>query len=335
MFYVYEWYVVESGDIFYVGKGTKNRYKCKKRNHLFNEMIASHNCDVRIVAYFDDESAAYAYEFNRIQELRSIGQCSCNISDGGTGGSPDVWTDEMRQQFSEHNVMKAECQRERMRDHNPMQTRQQRRRMSTENPMKNKTVASKVNGKKRRPVIIGCVEYESIKEASVFYGVSESTLHGWCQRGITPDGVKCRFLNQGDNELYTLKNNGQKRSITYCGKHYDSATQLAAVLGVSQTTVSRWCRDGMDTSGNPIRYDDDDRRDFSPSSVRRQCVIVNGKRFKNKSEAARAFGISTYLLTQYLNNKKHCADFVCEYGNQQPSRENSSNSIPEGSTTNG
>ena len=28
-------------------------------------------------------------------------------------------------------------------------------------------------------------------------------------------------------------------------------------------------------------------------------------------------------------------DFVCEYGNQQPSRENSSNSIPEGSTTNG
>lgn len=27
MFYVYEWYIVETGEIFYVGKGCKNRYK--------------------------------------------------------------------------------------------------------------------------------------------------------------------------------------------------------------------------------------------------------------------------------------------------------------------
>ena len=39
MYYVYEWYVKETGEIFYVGKGTKNRYKVKKHNRFFNDFI--------------------------------------------------------------------------------------------------------------------------------------------------------------------------------------------------------------------------------------------------------------------------------------------------------
>ena len=40
MFYVYEWFVKESGEVFYVGKGTKNRYKVKKHNKFFNDFIS-------------------------------------------------------------------------------------------------------------------------------------------------------------------------------------------------------------------------------------------------------------------------------------------------------
>ena len=40
MFYVYEWYIVETGEIFYVGKGCKNRYKSTcHRNRLFDEFM--------------------------------------------------------------------------------------------------------------------------------------------------------------------------------------------------------------------------------------------------------------------------------------------------------
>lgn len=335
MFYVYEWYVVESGDIFYVGKGTKRRYKCRNRNKLFNEMLATHKCDVRIVAYFDNEKDAYEYEFDRIKELRSIGQCSCNISDGGTGGSPDVWSDEMRQMFSEHNVMKSEDQRERMRNKNPMQRSDQQERMSKYNPMKDRVIAEKTNGQKRRPLIINGRNFRSVYEAMEAYGVSRSAIMGWCQRGTTPDGSLCHMLDVDAGEVYTLKNTGQKRAITYRGKHYSSATELAKELGVAQTTVSRWCRDGFDTSGNQIRYDDDTREIVMPASTRRSTIVVNGKWYPTKSAAARSVGISTYLLTQYLEHKKHSDDLICEYGNQQPSRENSSQSIPEGSTTNG
>ena len=38
-YYVYEWYVIDTNEIFYVGKGSRNRYKYTDRNALFQEMI--------------------------------------------------------------------------------------------------------------------------------------------------------------------------------------------------------------------------------------------------------------------------------------------------------
>ena len=39
MFYVYEWYIVETGEIFYVGKGSGNRVtSMKDRNEYFKNI---------------------------------------------------------------------------------------------------------------------------------------------------------------------------------------------------------------------------------------------------------------------------------------------------------
>lgn len=39
-YYVYEWFIEDSGEVFYVGKGRKQRYKTLKgRNKKFNEII--------------------------------------------------------------------------------------------------------------------------------------------------------------------------------------------------------------------------------------------------------------------------------------------------------
>lgn len=47
-FYVYEWYIINTGEVFYVGKGTGNRYKSlNSRNYFFQCMYNSHDCDVR------------------------------------------------------------------------------------------------------------------------------------------------------------------------------------------------------------------------------------------------------------------------------------------------
>ena len=54
MFYVYEWYNVDTNEIFYVGKGCGNRYKSiSHRNQHFLNYYETHECAVRIIKYFE------------------------------------------------------------------------------------------------------------------------------------------------------------------------------------------------------------------------------------------------------------------------------------------
>ena len=178
MFYVYEWYIKNTGEIIYVGKGCRNRYKVTKHNRFFNDMIKRNKCESRIIKKFENEKDAFDYEFIRINELKEKGECVCNIYNGGTGGSINWWTDEIRKKYSENNVMKSEKQRERMKKNNPMS---------------NPKIAEKKNGKKRIPVIINNKRYISIKQASTEVGVSTDTIARWCRQGHSTDGTKCFF----------------------------------------------------------------------------------------------------------------------------------------------
>ena len=176
MFYVYEWFIVDTGEIFYVGKGCNHRYKVRKHNKFFNDMIKRYKCDSRIVKTFNCEKDAFDYEHQRITELKEKGQCVCNIYDGGCGGTVSWWTDDTRKSYSENNIMKSEYHRERMK---------------TNNPMSNPEIAEKTNGQKRRIVIIGETTYKSIKETKDILGISYSNIITWSKRGFTPNGEKC------------------------------------------------------------------------------------------------------------------------------------------------
>jgi len=181
MFYVYEWFIKKTGEIIYVGKGCNNRYKVRKHNRFFNDMIRRFDCESRIIKYFENEKDAFDYEYIRVHELKKeVGQCVCNIYEGGTGGVKSWWTDELRKKYSEKNVMKSENQRQRMKDNNPMS-----------NPI----IAEKTNGQKRKPVIIDGKRYISIKEASQKFGVSTSTIAEWCKKGHDTKGIACYFEN--------------------------------------------------------------------------------------------------------------------------------------------
>ena len=61
MFYVYEWFIVDTGEIFYVGKGCNHRYKVRKHNKFFNDMIKRYKCDSRIVKTFNCEKDAVIF----------------------------------------------------------------------------------------------------------------------------------------------------------------------------------------------------------------------------------------------------------------------------------
>lgn len=73
-YYVYEWYIVDTGEIFYVGKGSGNRVtSMKDRNDYFKNIRAKYKCNYRIVRGFDNEEEAYAFELEYGKRLKEQG----------------------------------------------------------------------------------------------------------------------------------------------------------------------------------------------------------------------------------------------------------------------
>ena len=90
VFYVYEWYNKDTGEVFYVGKGKNGRYKnVKQRNQYFKNYYNKYNCDVRKVLTGMNEKEAFDNEIKLIKEYRNKGQCKCNIANGGEGCTLD------------------------------------------------------------------------------------------------------------------------------------------------------------------------------------------------------------------------------------------------------
>lgn len=89
-FYVYEWYITETNEVFYVGKGTARRYKeHKRRNKMFLDIYNTHKCDVRIVKDKLSEKEAFDYEIELINYYRTETSFRLsNVEDGGYQDTP-------------------------------------------------------------------------------------------------------------------------------------------------------------------------------------------------------------------------------------------------------
>lgn len=325
MYYVYEWFIVETGEIIYVGKGTNRRYKVRKHNKLFNEMISRVKCESRIIKEFESESDAFSFEHQRVEELKSIGQCTCNIYGGGCGGTTDWWTSERRKQYSVKNVMRSEAQRQ---------------RMSKNNPMKNHEVAKRAGLQKRRPVIINGKEYDSVLEVMRVYNVCADTVQRWCRKGINSKGESCRYKDEEQVEFTgTRYNKGGCRAIIYDGRRYESGIDIARELGLSNSTINHWAKKGFTPNGIVCRYEDEKRvltyKKTIPGEFNRKPVIVNGVKYSSIRNAEDALGLKHGYLAAYFKGTRKNSKYICRYDNQQPSRGNSDDSTPEGSTTNG
>lgn len=83
-YYVYEHLL--DGEVFYVGKGSGNRYLQMgyARNRYWNNFVGDRINDVekRIVKYFENEDDAYIYEEELIYKYKKKGLCKCNIAIG-------------------------------------------------------------------------------------------------------------------------------------------------------------------------------------------------------------------------------------------------------------
>lgn len=220
-FYVYEWRDVDTGEVFYVGKGCGNRYKSlNHRNKYFLDYYNNHNTESVIVNYFDNEENAFAYELELTNYYKGIGQCQCCLMDGGYGGYSKIWSKEMKKYWSEYNPMKDEKQRE---------------RMSVDNPMKDSNIASIVGEKHKRAVVINGIKYNSVYEAAKANNVYDATIIRWCNRGYNTNGNPCRYENE-KQKSFTIQKTSSKKILVDKELLFNSLREAANFFGVKDTS---------------------------------------------------------------------------------------------------
>ncbi|MGO1527465.1 MAG: hypothetical protein ACTHWU_01935 [Senegalia sp. (in: firmicutes)] len=85
-FYVYEWFIIDSFEIFYVGKGTgRRKLELHNRSKYFMNIYNKYNCAVRLHKQSLTNEKACKEEIKRIAELKAVGQARCNFTTGGIG----------------------------------------------------------------------------------------------------------------------------------------------------------------------------------------------------------------------------------------------------------
>ena len=83
MFYVYQHVRLDTNEVFYVGKGTKDRAWSKhNRNQYWHNIVQKTDFKVEILNRFSDEGDAYRLEESLIKSLSPI----ANFAPGGIGG---------------------------------------------------------------------------------------------------------------------------------------------------------------------------------------------------------------------------------------------------------
>lgn len=113
-FYVYIWVNDDKDEIFYVGKGSKNRYKDKgrERNKWFQHIVNKYNCHSEILV--DGLTNDEALYLEREVEIRCR-KYGCNLVNlTECGGAPPIcagennpnfghkWSDEMKEKASKY-----------------------------------------------------------------------------------------------------------------------------------------------------------------------------------------------------------------------------------------
>ena len=90
---VYEWYVVPTKEVFYVGSCGTDRYKIgnKDRSERFNKYYNNFNCNYRVVEWFDSLEEAQNKEIELIALYKSKGLAKANRHIGGSSGGATMY----------------------------------------------------------------------------------------------------------------------------------------------------------------------------------------------------------------------------------------------------
>ncbi|MFJ5762742.1 hypothetical protein ACIQAA_27160 [Neobacillus sp. NPDC093182] len=181
MYYVYEYFNVETGEVFHVGAGSKNRlFSYYQRSKEFYRMVALNKTSVRIYRKDLTKEEAIQVETERIAELKSIGEAQTNKALKGT--IPDL-SDETKVKMSINSQKKVFTEKHR---------KNLGRSSATLNPNIKKKVSDALKGRNYRneewviTLTTGSqITFDTRKDAAEYFGVSKSLIGNWAASSIS------------------------------------------------------------------------------------------------------------------------------------------------------
>lgn len=231
-YYVYKWFIESTDEVFYIGKGSGDRYKDTfKRNQIFKQEYYNvfPDCKSEIIEYFETEDEAFQYEKEMIAYYRNINQAKANIDKGGAGGYKSQWTPELRAYMSKYN------------------------------PMKNPEIVKKsVTHRPKRAIKYKDRIYECATDLVPIMGVRLSKVCEYAKRGYDGHGNLCQYMDTEYEpvDLHKLSlNPASKGVIIDEDKVFDTLHDAATYIGGNAQCLGRALNKGHKTyKGHSCRY---------------------------------------------------------------------------------
>ena len=188
-FYTYAHYTADTKELFYIGKGQKNRHKhsCSKtRNKWWHSKVKKHNGFVsEILAVWDTEKEAFEHEKFLISIFKKQ---LVNLTDGGEGCAGLVHSTEARNKRSKSLMGKALTEERKTNISKSLQGR----KLSTEHAQRSREILSALREKTK--VKVKCIEteeiFDSVSEAALQTGVDASSIVKACKQKLNTAGGK-------------------------------------------------------------------------------------------------------------------------------------------------
>lgn len=203
-YYVYEWFIEKTGEIFYVGKGSGNRVtSMKDRNEYFKNIRKKYKCNYRIVKNNLKEEEAYNLEYEYGMFLKSKGLCKACYILGKTNKFINKKTrDKISNSLKGHkswNSGKTNCY--------SRETLEKMRKAKLGTKQSKETKEKRANSLKQKIIAIDpktnkiFKEFNSINEGAEYFGINASSISKNLA-GIykTSKGYKWKKIIHGNTE---------------------------------------------------------------------------------------------------------------------------------------
>lgn len=173
-YYVYEWFNTETDEVFYVGKGTKNRYsQITGRNQYFMDYYNTHNCESRKVYTDLTEEEAFNKEIELIKYYRENSNFRLtNQTEGGEGHA--FQSGELNPRFGKGDELVGEKNPFYGQKHNERVRKILSRYASEKTGEKNPFYGRKHSEETKKKISLKAKERLSIKENNYMYGKTHS-----------------------------------------------------------------------------------------------------------------------------------------------------------------